>query len=79
MVFCNGSITREWKLLSGDVRAYSACTMTVGARIVDRMDEQIGGVMKDLEVTSEPQRAVELLMSDSGVKGIVPGVAVESM
>ncbi|KIN04938.1 hypothetical protein OIDMADRAFT_39394 [Oidiodendron maius Zn] len=62
--------TKEWLEMQQDERKWSAKTMEVFA-MVDRMDYNIGRVIKYLEETGEIDNTFILFMSDNGAEGAV--------
>ena len=67
----SNKLAKEWDTLSDDERAISARTMEAYAGMVDRMDQQIGRVLKYLRETGELDNTFVLFMSDNGAEGLM--------
>ncbi|HLG90477.1 MAG TPA: arylsulfatase [Alphaproteobacteria bacterium] len=61
----------EWSEMSADERALSARMMEVYAAMVDRMDWNIGRVVRYLEKTGELDDTVVIFLSDNGAEGTI--------
>ncbi|OAA61867.1 Alkaline-phosphatase-like, core domain protein [Niveomyces insectorum RCEF 264] len=62
---------KAWDDMTPDEQAWSARTMEVFAGMVDRMDENIGRVLRYLQTSGEWDDTVVLFMSDNGAEGAV--------
>lgn len=62
---------KAWADMNQDERAWSAKTMSVFAAMVDRMDWNIGRVIKYLEESGDLDNTFVLFMSDNGAEGAV--------
>ena len=60
----NRQSTKEWE--SNPDREWDARAMAVHAAMIDRMDQGIGQVLKELEATGELDNTLILFMSDNG-------------
>jgi arylsulfatase len=63
--------TKQWSDMQPDERKWSAKTMEVFSAMVDRMDWNIGRVLKHLEETGERDNTFILFMSDNGAEGAI--------
>jgi arylsulfatase len=61
--------TPPWEEMTAEERAFSARTMEVYAAMVDRMDWNVGKVVRYLEETGELDDTVILFLSDNGAEG----------
>ncbi len=59
----------EWQDMSPQQKAFSARTMEVFAGMVDRMDQNIGRVIKHLKATGQYENTVVIFLSDNGAEG----------
>lgn len=55
-----------WETLNGDQQKFQAAKMAVHAAMIDRMDQEIGRVLKQIEEMGERENTVVLYMSDNG-------------
>ncbi|KUJ08088.1 alkaline phosphatase-like protein [Mollisia scopiformis] len=62
---------KEWSAMEADEKMWSAKTMEVFAGMVDRMDWNIGRVVKYLEETGEIDNTFIFFMSDNGAEGAI--------
>lgn len=62
---------KEWDDMTPEERPWSAKTMEVFAGMVDRMDENIGRVFKQIKDAGEWDNTFVLFMSDNGAEGSV--------
>ena len=61
--------TRFWDSLTEDEKQFSARTMEVYAAMVDRMDQNIGRVIKHLKQTDQYDNTIIIILSDNGAEG----------
>ena len=59
----------SWESMSGEERAKSARSMEAFAGMVDRMDENVGRVLKYLKDSGEYDNTIICFMSDNGAEG----------
>ena len=59
----------EWDRLTADGKAEWACRMEVYAAMIDRMDHNIGRVMRFLHDSGETDNTVVIFLSDNGAAG----------
>lgn len=62
---------KEWNDMSADERRVSARTMEVYAAMVDRMDWNVGRVVRYLESTGELDNTFVVFLSDNGAEGTI--------
>jgi arylsulfatase A-like enzyme len=61
----------EWDALSPDQKAASARSMEVYAAMVDRIDHNVGRVVRHLKQTGQYENTVVVFLSDNGAEGAI--------
>lgn len=61
--------TKFWGSLTDEEKQFSARTMEVYAAMVDRMDQNIGRVIKHLKQTGQYDNTIIIFLSDNGAEG----------
>ena len=65
--------TKEWDAMTDEERKLSARSMEVYAGMVDRIDQEIGAVLKYLDESGEMDNTVIMFFSDNGAEGAAVG------
>ena len=65
--------TPEWGMMSDEERRLSARSMEVYAGMVDRIDQEIGRVLRYLDEIGELDNTVVIFFSDNGAEGAAVG------
>ena len=69
---------KEWEAMTEEERKLSARSMEVYAGMVDRIDQEVGKVIRYLEAAGELDNTFVLFMSDNGAEGAALGQSSRS-